>query len=39
MNLLISGISGTMGKIYELASKDDYWKEIDGIDANKSVSR
>jgi len=39
MNLLISGISGTMGKkIYELASKDDYWKEIDGIDANKSVS-
>lgn len=37
MNLLIYGIRGHMGKlIEELAKKDSYWQNIDGIDAKMS---
>ena len=37
MNLLIYGISGHMGRlIEELANKDPFWKEINGIDEKTS---
>lgn len=40
MNLLISGISGRMGQmIYQLAAKDDYWNQVDGIDAKKTTEK
>jgi len=37
MNLLIYGISGHMGRlIEELANKDSFWKEINGVDEKTS---
>ncbi|NMB07213.1 MAG: 4-hydroxy-tetrahydrodipicolinate reductase [Tissierellia bacterium] len=40
MNLLISGISGRMGKmIRELAINDSYWKEVGGIDDQNPVDK
>ncbi|AOY76298.1 4-hydroxy-tetrahydrodipicolinate reductase [Clostridium formicaceticum] len=33
MNLLIAGISGIMGqKIYKLATEDNYWSKVEGVD-------
>lgn len=37
MNLLIYGVNGHMGKlIKKLATKDSYWKKIDGMDSGMS---